>query len=111
MGRYILDPIIFSTLLDTRRGAGGEIQLTDAIALDADHIKLTAFRFSGQRFDCGSHDGLLDAGLARQCEVKNQRNGTPLVTGSAKLQGWLNGSSPPVQRLDWRVTPLEGSAS
>lgn len=111
VGRYILDPVIFSTLLDTPRGAGGEIQLTDAIALDADCIALTAFRFSGQRFDCGSHDGLIDAGIARQRTVKSQRNGTSLVNGSAKLQDWLNHSPPPAQRFDGRVTPLEGSVS
>lgn len=70
VGRYILDPVIFSTLLGTPRGAGGEIQLTDAIAADANRIPLTAFRFQGQRFDCGSHDGLIDAALARQLAVK-----------------------------------------
>lgn len=71
VGRYILDPVIFSTLLGTPRGAGGEIQLTDAIASDASRIPLTAFRFHGQRFDCGNHDGLLSASLARQAEVKH----------------------------------------
>ena len=70
VGRYILDPVIFETLVGIARGAGGEIQLTDAIAADAAHIPLTAFRFQGQRFDCGSHDGLLDAAMARQTEVK-----------------------------------------
>ncbi len=74
VGRYILDPVIFPTLAATRPGAGNELQLTDAIAHDAGSVTLTAFRFSGRRFDCGSHDGLMEAGLARQAVVKNRRD-------------------------------------
>jgi UTP--glucose-1-phosphate uridylyltransferase len=70
VGRYILDASVFRALASTPRGAGGEIQLTDAIAADAERLPLTAFRFSGRRFDCGTHDGLLDAALARQAEVR-----------------------------------------
>jgi len=70
VGRYILDPVIFSTLQHVGRGAGGEIQLTDAIARDADTVAITAFRFSGNRHDCGTHDGLLNAARARQRTVK-----------------------------------------
>jgi UTP--glucose-1-phosphate uridylyltransferase len=44
--------------------------LTDAIAQDADRVALSAFRFSGTRYDCGSHDGLIEAGIARQARVK-----------------------------------------
>jgi len=71
VGRYILDPAIFATLQNVEKGAGGEIQLTDAIAKDAETTPITAFRFSGTRYDCGTHDGLLNAGLARQTAVKN----------------------------------------
>ena len=74
VGRYILDPGILSTLRHIERGVGGEIQLTDAIARDADDVALTAFRFSGVRYDCGTHDGLLDAGLARQRDVKARQS-------------------------------------
>jgi UTP--glucose-1-phosphate uridylyltransferase len=70
VGRYILDPGILTTLARTPKGAGGEIQLTDAIALDAAHLPLTAFRFTGTRYDCGSHDGLVEAAVARQSAVK-----------------------------------------
>lgn len=70
VGRYILAPGIFQTLAHVPRGAGGEIQLTDAIARDAETVPITAFRFSGTRHDCGSHDGLLAAGLARQAMLK-----------------------------------------
>lgn len=70
VGRYILDPVIFASLQNTGRGAGGEIQLTDAIAHDAANLTLSAFRFSGTRYDCGTHDGLLAAALARQSAAK-----------------------------------------
>lgn len=70
VGRYILDPSIFTSLRSTKRGAGGEIQLTDAIAHDAESIALSAFRFTGTRYDCGTHDGLLDAAYARQSSIK-----------------------------------------
>jgi UTP--glucose-1-phosphate uridylyltransferase len=85
VGRYILDPEIFSTLAMTRRGAGGEIQLTDAIAKDAARLPLTAFRFSGQRFDCGSFDGLLAAGQARKQQVERQcsRHAAPWIAAGS----------------------------
>jgi UTP--glucose-1-phosphate uridylyltransferase len=61
VGRYILTPTIFDLLENTGRGAGGEIQLTDAIAklLVIEHVK--AFKFSGKRYDCGSKLGYLQA--------------------------------------------------
>jgi UTP--glucose-1-phosphate uridylyltransferase len=111
VGRYILDPVVFSTLLGIPRGAGGEIQLTDAIAVDAARIALTAFRFSGQRFDCGSHDGLIEAGLARQDAVRRERNSTAFGTDAAKLQAQINGSLPSARRFDGRTVTLEGGTS
>lgn len=72
VGRYILDPVIFDTLASTPRGKGGEVQLTDAITHDAASVALTAYRFSGDRFDCGSHDGLLEAAIARQQRLKTR---------------------------------------
>jgi UTP--glucose-1-phosphate uridylyltransferase len=61
VGRYVLDPAIFDLLESTDPGAGGEIQLTDAIAkLLAGH-PVHAFRFQGTRFDCGTHLGLIEA--------------------------------------------------
>lgn len=61
VGRYILTPTIFDLLETTGRGAGGEIQLTDAIAqlLVVEHVK--AFKFRGKRYDCGSKLGYLEA--------------------------------------------------
>ena len=69
VGRYILDQMIFEVLEHTPPGSGGEIQLTDAIAIATKAIPLTAFRFSGERFDCGNHDGLLAASSARKAIV------------------------------------------
>ena len=63
VGRYVLSPAIFTALRTTERGAGGEIQLTDAIAETGD---VHAFRFSGTRFDCGTKDGIVEATLAVQ---------------------------------------------
>ncbi len=71
IGRYILTPNVLENLNNTMQGAGGEIQLTDAIATEirrSDNVY--GFRFSGQRFDCGSKAGFLQAtvafGLARE---------------------------------------------
>ncbi len=72
VGRYILDPSVFATLERTRAGAGGEMQLTDAINADAERLPLSAFRFSGRRYDCGCLDGLLEAGIARQAQQRRR---------------------------------------
>lgn len=63
VGRYILDGSIFDALATQKPGAGGEIQLTDAIARGALEIGLGGFQFSGTRFDCGSKAGMLEATL------------------------------------------------
>jgi UTP--glucose-1-phosphate uridylyltransferase len=61
VGRYVLSPAIFDKLEKTERGAGGEIQLTDAIAdLLADE-PVFAYEFDGKRYDCGSKLGYLQA--------------------------------------------------
>lgn len=61
VGRYVLDGRIFPLLEQTRPGAGGEIQLTDAIAALLDEKPVHAYRFQGIRFDCGTHLGLIEA--------------------------------------------------
>ncbi|HRP35126.1 MAG TPA: UTP--glucose-1-phosphate uridylyltransferase GalU [Gammaproteobacteria bacterium] len=61
VGRYILTPRIFALLEDTRAGAGGEIQLTDAIARLLREEAVYGFEFEGRRFDCGSKLGYLEA--------------------------------------------------
>ncbi|GBE09579.1 UTP--glucose-1-phosphate uridylyltransferase [bacterium BMS3Bbin12] len=61
VGRYILTPRIFELLESTPRGAGGEIQLTDAIARLLESEPVLAYRFRGRRYDCGSKLGYLQA--------------------------------------------------
>jgi UTP--glucose-1-phosphate uridylyltransferase len=61
VGRYILTPRIFELLEKTSRGAGNEIQLTDAIAALLKEEQVLAYEFDGQRYDCGSKLGYLKA--------------------------------------------------
>ncbi len=70
IGRYILTPSVLRNLRNQDSGAGGEIQLTDAIASEIEQGRnVYGFRFKGQRYDCGSKAGFLQAtvafGLAR----------------------------------------------
>ena len=69
IGRYILSPQVLDNLNAKKEGAGGEIQLTDAIAQETPKGTVHGFRFRGQRYDCGSKAGFLQAtvafGLAR----------------------------------------------
>jgi UTP--glucose-1-phosphate uridylyltransferase len=61
VGRYVLTPRIFHHLEKLQAGAGGEIQLTDAIAALLADEKVLAYRFEGRRYDCGSKLGYLQA--------------------------------------------------
>ena len=61
IGRYILTPDIFDILRETKPGKGGEIQITDALLEQAKQGKVIAYKFDGQRFDCGSIDGFVKA--------------------------------------------------
>lgn len=63
VGRYLLTPQIFDKLRTTGRGAGGEIQLTDAIADLLEDEPVHAFAFDGTRYDCGSKLGYLKANV------------------------------------------------
>ena len=64
VGRYIITPAVFDTLAEQERGAGGEIQLTDALAKQIGKAPFDGLRFSGERFDCGSKLGFLQANVA-----------------------------------------------
>lgn len=65
IGRYILTPKVLQNLNDIKSGAGGEIQLTDAIAQEINNDRdVFGFRFRGQRFDCGTKAGFLQATVA-----------------------------------------------
>jgi UTP--glucose-1-phosphate uridylyltransferase len=61
IGRYVLTPKIFEKLEQTQRGAGGEIQLTDAIQALMDEQSVFAYAFEGQRYDAGTTMGWLQA--------------------------------------------------
>jgi len=61
LGRYVLTPRIFELLGELTPGAGGEIQLTDAISQLLSHERVLAVRLPGRRFDCGSKLGYLQA--------------------------------------------------
>jgi UTP--glucose-1-phosphate uridylyltransferase len=64
IGRYILEPSIFDRLSNVNAGAGGEIQLTDAISEDLCRKAVHGFNFYGERFDCGSVPGFIQATIA-----------------------------------------------
>ncbi len=65
IGRYILTPTVMQNISKMKSGAGGEIQLTDAIAEEITQDRgVYGFRFRGQRFDCGSKAGFLQATVA-----------------------------------------------
>jgi len=61
IGRYILTPDIFDILRETKPGANGEVQLTDALQTQANQGCVMAYRFKGRRFDCGSVPGFVEA--------------------------------------------------
>jgi UTP--glucose-1-phosphate uridylyltransferase len=74
IGRYILSPEIFEHLSRRKKGAGGEIQLTDAIAAMMGTVPLHGVRFEGRRFDCGSKAGFLEANIAFAAEREDLRD-------------------------------------
>ncbi len=68
LGRVLLTPDIFDIIENTAPGAGGEIQLTDAIAVLARRVGVTALNFEGERFDLGSKLGFLCANVVKALE-------------------------------------------
>jgi UTP--glucose-1-phosphate uridylyltransferase len=61
IGRYILTPEIFDILKELKPGSSGEIQITDALLVQALKGRVIAYKFKGKRFDCGSIDGYVSA--------------------------------------------------
>jgi UTP--glucose-1-phosphate uridylyltransferase len=75
IGRYILSPSVLRNLNRQEAGAGGEIQLTDAIAKEIENENgVFGYRFRGQRFDCGSKAGFLQATVAFAMERPELRD-------------------------------------
>lgn len=68
IGRYILQPGIFELLERQKRGAGGEIQLTDAMNRAISDTRFFGYRFDGTRYDCGEVAGYIEANVALSLE-------------------------------------------
>ena len=64
VGRYIIESGVFAQLGTQESGAGNEVQLTDALACQIGEVPFHGFRFTGERFDCGSKIGFLQANIA-----------------------------------------------
>ena len=74
VGRYILEPAIFDVLEKQKRGASNEIQLTDAIASRIGKSICTGYKFSEERFDCGSKLGFIQANIKFSIQRKEMKN-------------------------------------
>jgi len=72
VGRYILDEAVFDHLDKKATGAGGEIQLTEAIAATIGRVPFHGVRFDGTRFDCGSMEGFVEANMAIALDHSDQ---------------------------------------
>ncbi|KJS35851.1 MAG: UTP--glucose-1-phosphate uridylyltransferase [Hyphomonas sp. BRH_c22] len=74
-GRYILQPEIFALLADQAAGAGGEIQLTDAMARQMETQSYYAYEFEGREYDCGSKLGYFEAVMAHAVDNEETAEG------------------------------------
>ena len=74
-GRYILQPEIFALLADQAAGAGGEIQLTDAMARQMETQNYYAYEFDGREYDCGSKLGYFEAVMAHAVDNEETAEG------------------------------------
>ena len=75
VGRYIIEPAVFDVLEKQNRGASNEIQLTDAIASRIGKSLCSGYKFSGERFDCGSKLGFIQANIKlslQRSEIKKE---------------------------------------
>lgn len=80
IGRYIIEPEVFHVLGQQKAGVGGEVQLTDALATRIGSAPFQGYRFSGQRFDCGSKIGYQKANIAFSLEREDMAD---------ELRHWL----------------------
>jgi UTP--glucose-1-phosphate uridylyltransferase len=88
-GRYILQPDIFTLLADQPRGAGGEIQLTDAMQTLMTQQTFTGVKYEGRSFDCGSKIGFLTANVVFALDRPDIADG--FMAEIRKLAGGLAG--------------------
>ena len=64
IGRYVLDPVVFKELDKKTKGAGNEIQLTDALNRTISEVPFHGYRFEGRRYECGTRVGFVEANVA-----------------------------------------------
>ncbi|MDN5316483.1 MAG: UTP--glucose-phosphate uridylyltransferase, partial [Thermoanaerobacterium sp.] len=74
LGRYIISPKIFDILKDLRPGAGGEIQLTDALKVLLNYEAIYAYNFEGKRYDVGDRMGFLKATIEYALKREDLKN-------------------------------------
>jgi UTP--glucose-1-phosphate uridylyltransferase len=86
IGRYILQPDVFRHLSEKQKGAGGEIQLTDAMAKMIGHMPFHGFRFAGVRYDCGDKIGFLTANIALALDRPDLQEGVKKYICSLNLK-------------------------
>jgi len=96
VGRYILTPRIFHLLENTQRGAGNEIQLTDAIAELLSEQRVLSYNFEGRRFDCGSKLGYLKAQV--EFALKHEEVGAEFAEYLDELNKRLGGKVVPIPK-------------
>ena len=85
VGRYIIEPGVFTHLASQHRGASNEVQLTDALARQIGKVPFQGLRFSGERFDCGSKVGFVQANIAFAMSRDEL---------ASRLQNWLTNRFP-----------------
>ncbi|MEQ6341604.1 MAG: UTP--glucose-1-phosphate uridylyltransferase GalU [Gammaproteobacteria bacterium] len=101
VGRYILNPQIFDLLENQSAGAGGEIQLTDAIARLLQESLVLAYRFQGKRYDCGSKLGYLEATV--QYALKHPELGQDFKNYLQSLESRLENPSAHSEQPRYRI--------
>ena len=84
IGRYVLQPDIFEFLAQGQRGAGGEIQLTDAMAQLIGRAPFHGLRFEGRRFDCGDKAGFLEANVVMALARPDLRDAVARIISELK---------------------------
>nr|WP_198985030.1 UTP--glucose-1-phosphate uridylyltransferase GalU [Herbaspirillum sp. ASV7] len=109
VGRYVLTPAIFERLENIGTGAGGEIQLTDAISALLQQEQILAYRYEGQRFDCGSKLGYLKAAVAMGFKHKEVGSGFAQFLQEFAAQHDLAQAAQP--KGPATVTPLKPAGS
>ncbi|MFQ5480744.1 MAG: UTP--glucose-1-phosphate uridylyltransferase GalU [Thermodesulfobacteriota bacterium] len=85
IGRYILTPAIFTALERTKKGRGGELQLTDGLRELLKREEVYAYEFSGTRFDAGDKEGFLQANISYALKRKDMARGLKLFLKKLKL--------------------------